>query len=620
MANTTPSLTGAEKIQTTALEYILQAQDQLNEFLGNVSQAALDMREDVEQFSYLFDYASPALPTFRANEITSAPPAPTNVTISAGGFDSTLQQDAVPALVTGAEPGPFTKDAPSIGTYDFPDPLAALTAVEPTLNFENAPTLYDPESIPVPVISETYIPVMPIPEIPTLELDTELDVAIPVIPDFSYSEQMYTSELLQNTSTKLMYDMLNGGYGIEPADEQALWARAREREFRNLDANVQEIIRESAAKGFVAPTGAHSARIAEARRVATERMSDLSRDIATKRADMYVENRKFTIQESQKLEGLLSNIYGSYMERMLKAKTATIEMAAAVYSIKSAEFNSKVARLKVQADAYDTRLKAALAPIEAAKVRLEAAKLESGIKKDQIEIYTARVNAAAQFVNMQRLRLDAYVAKLQTEKSKLEMYKLQVEAYSARAQAKSTELQAYKARIEGDVARINGYESEVKAYGALVDVYKTRVQAKVAEVDSVVKSNAGKVQALEGRISAYKAGIEAQSLSAKAQIDVYRGRVDAWAKNAEIELQRRGQEYDYSKHEREVAIRKADARMKTAIEKYREIRESNTVLMQYNDKIASSMLQYMSGLFKQAVGISAEIKSLSGTSSAQTNP
>ena len=587
MATQQPSLNGAEKIQSTALEYILQAKDQLDDFLENVSEAASDMRDDVVQFEYLFDSNSTPLPSFKPKDIANAPSAP-NISLSIPGLSASLEQDTVPTLNTGTEPAPFTKSAPGIGTYNFPDPLEAFTGIEPTINLPGDIVLTDPDAIAAPVVSETAVPDIPLPTIPSFVEDVEFTIDAPVIPQFSHAEQIYTSELLENTSTKLMYDMLNGGYGIEPADEQALWGRAYDRESRLMDAKVRDVANETAAKGFVAPAASYYQRVNDVRRAFAEKMSDLSRDIAVKRADLFVENRKFTIQESQKLEGLLSTIYGAHMERALKAQVSSIEMAAAVYSIKASELNARISLIKTKADVYETQLKSVMAPIEVAKARLEGAKLQSSIKRDTIDIYKARVDAASQFVQMQRARLEAYISKLQAEKTKLELYKLRVEAYSARAQAKSVELQAYKARIEGDVAQLQGFESEVKAHASLVDVYKTRVQAKVAEVDAVVKSNQGKVQAFEGRVTAYKAGVDAQTTAARTQLELYKTNVDAWAKKADAEIQTREQEYDLLKHERQIVIERANAKMQTAIEKYRELRETNSILMKYNDSVSKT--------------------------------
>lgn len=609
MANSEESLTGAEAIQSIALEYILDAKDQTDDFMEKLSEIAKDMQEETDQFENLFDYPSTALPTFQASDITK-PPAEPKIAMEVTPFAASFDQVAVPTMDTGTGPGEFTKAAPGIGTYAFPDPLEGFTGTAPTVSYGAVPTLTDPDAVPVPTISETVIPVVPGVTIPTF-IDTLSAEAPPVtLPGFAHSEAKYTSLLLTEATNKLMYDLMNGGYGIEVEDEQRLWGRAMEREARLMEVGVQEVARELTSKGFDLPPGAYYARVDEARRQSIEKMSDVSRDIAIKRADMFVENRKFTIEQTREFENLLSNIYGSYMERALKASMATVEMGIAIYNANIASVNAKIAVFKAKVDAYETSLKSALAPLEAAKVQLEAAKLESSIKRDVIDIYTARVNAATQFVQMQRARLEAYSVGLEAEKSKIELYKTEVDIYIAKSQAKSLELQAYKARIEGDVAQISGFESEVRAYNALVETYKARVQAKAAEIDAVVRSNAGNIAAFEAKASAYKTNLDAQSTVANTKLKLYQGQIEAWAKQADIELQRRGQEYDVVKDERQVRLKQAEGKMQHAIAKYKEIQETNKILMNYNDNIAKTMLQYMSGLFSQAVGISADIKTI----------
>lgn len=73
-------------------------------------------------------------------------------------------------------------------------------------------------------------------------------LATPVYPA-DYTETTYSSALLVALVNLLYSDLINGGYGIDPNDEENLWNRAREREIRSMQSQQDSSTRQFAALG-----------------------------------------------------------------------------------------------------------------------------------------------------------------------------------------------------------------------------------------------------------------------------------------------------------------------------------------------------------------------------------
>ncbi|TFG62640.1 MAG: hypothetical protein E4H28_07410, partial [Gemmatimonadales bacterium] len=169
--------------------------------------------------------------------------APTPPTFS---FSSVIPVEVLDFL--GASPLLAFPPAPSSA---LPTPPAQTTVNDvaiPTAPNVTLPT--PPGEQPVPII-----PPPPSIEIPFFDgVAPDDDLLVPS-NTFSFFEQAYVSALLDETKRKLLSDLEDGGYGIDTNDEEALWERARSREFLGAQQATDEMIRFQAARGFPLPTG-----------------------------------------------------------------------------------------------------------------------------------------------------------------------------------------------------------------------------------------------------------------------------------------------------------------------------------------------------------------------------
>ncbi len=244
----------------------------------------------------------------------------------------------------------------------------------------------------------------PPPAAPTTSLTVLAGVTIPeflssdLLPPsaaFQYAEDAYVSVLLDPLKAKLLDNLVNGGYGIETADEIALFNRARDREVEAMLSKVSEAGRAMAARGFPLPPGDLSIQVDQAYRDMQDRVSDASRDIMRGRSAVYVENRQFTIREVRELENILIAFHNAIRNRALDVARLSVELAVAVYNVQLARFKL---RLEAAIGAADIEVKQLQIQAEQAKVNIEGF-------RSQIIAYEADVRRQ---IEAARLQVELY--------------------------------------------------------------------------------------------------------------------------------------------------------------------------------------------------------------------
>lgn len=245
-----------------------------------------------------------------------------------------------------------------------------------------------------------------------------IDALAPTAPVLNFADIDET--LLDLVSAKLQADLNNGGYGIEPNDEAALWQRERDREAQNALAKVDEIGRIYAQGGFSLPTGALFAAMGRALQESSDKISSVNRDIGIKRADMYVNARKFTIEQGATVERVLVELH--------RAATENMQVMTALY-------NSQIAKYRVD--------------------------IEGGMEtiRSNVAIYAADISAFSAVIGAVG---EAY--KLKTIEQQLN---LQANVEAIRAKLELARLDIFNFKNIADI-KIAGSEFGAKYYGNLV--------------------------------------------------------------------------------------------------------------------------------------------------------
>lgn len=446
------------------------------------------------------------------------------------------------AVVSAAPPTPPTASFSTITDVVVPD----LAAVAPTLDFPAVPSNTLPTA---PGASPSFVspaiptaPTITLPAVPTLAalaLPEAPSIALPAFaafaPDddlvaptteFQFAEAAYESTLLDPLKAKLLADLTDGGYGIETADEVALFNRARDREVDAMMSRISDAGRAMASRGFPLPPGELSVHVDRAYQEMQDKVSTASRDIMLERSKLYVENRQFTIREVKDLEQMLLNFHNAVQERALNVSRLTVEFSVAIFKSLVERYNARLGAYRTEAEVFASRIRGELAKAEIYRTQVEAVNVSSQMQRTQVETYLAQLKGIETSVDIFRVQMDAAKVQADIERVKLEAYRSQVDAYTAQVQAKVAEFGMYRSQIEGETAKVQAFEAQVRAFTGQVGAAKIKSDIQLGKLQSETEQARIQLLTYQGQLEQYKADVERQVASGRLQVDYYNGLVN----------------------------------------------------------------------------------------------
>lgn len=195
--------------------------------------------------------------------------------------------------------------------------------------------------------------------------------------------RFFPAALAQVCDDWIQNAIVNGGTGIPPAIETAIWERARGRELVEA-ARLEQEANPFARWGFAMPPQALAARVYEAQRDAENMSSTINRDIAIKAADVEIANIRFAIEQGLKVRLTVIGAIGDYIRAWLKPAEEAVDYASALVSAKERLWNEA-------ANYYR-------AMIDEARMKLESQRITAG-SRDAMVGYD--VASFTRFVNTQ---------------------------------------------------------------------------------------------------------------------------------------------------------------------------------------------------------------------------
>lgn len=445
-------------------------------------------------------------------------------------------------------PAALTIDAPAYSIDDFTDVMDTMTfGVAPTVSYGAAPTIPSAGAVTVP-----DAPLISLPAEPTflslntvtfagIDLHADWLVKLDNIPTlalveptpYSYSPNPeYTSALMADLKATLLSRMA-GGTGLDPAVEQAIWDRARSRETNTALANEAEVMRQSEAFGFALPAGVLAAQLREAQQNYYDKLSDLSREVSIKQADLEQKNLEQTITVALQLEGQLID-YSFKMENLaFMAAKELADNSIQIYNAGVEGFKALLTGYQTYAAAYKTIIDSELAKVEVYKAQLQAEMTKAQINQALVEQYKASISASMSQVEIYKAQVGAAQTLVQLEQTKISAAGEQVRGYVAQINAETAKVEAYKAGVQAEATKVEVYKAKAQAFSAKVGAqaekakadlgrYTALLQAKTAEWDGYkarVQTETARIDALGRQSGVLLDGfkIEAAALTAKAE-------------------------------------------------------------------------------------------------------
>lgn len=496
--------------------------------LSNAEAYASTAETKLTSFTNALNNAIYAAPTFTVT--WTAIDAPTSLSMPAvpasmSSLEAEFEWDS-DGSIAASKPGSLSVAAPSIVIDDFTEVAPVLDfGTQPVLDFGTKPTLDFGSKPVVPAITDVTVPDAPsivLPSTPSYlalttptfagvdlhsafltNLETVPSLTLVAPTPYTYSPgPQYASDLLTQLKTNLLA-RINSGTGLDPAVEAAIWDRARDRETNTAQAQIDDVTRMNESLGWDLPTGALTSALQKAQQGYYEKVSDLSRDIAIKQADLEQANLKHTIEHGMALESKLID-YSVEMERLAFENAKTIAANAIdAYNAQVNKFQAVVQGYTAYANAYDALMKGELAKVEVFRAEVAAEQAKADTNRTLVMQYQASIEAQLALVKVFESQVGGAKARMDLEAAKLAAVREEINAYVAGINGETARLEAWKVGIQGETAR--------------VDNYRAGVQAELAKVES-----------FRAKADAFRAKVGAQGEKARADLSYYQARVQAY--------------------------------------------------------------------------------------------
>lgn len=442
----------------------------------------------------------------------------------------------VPSLTLESAPTFSTPD-PTINFPSVPSPLNLMApvkdfAIDLSTNFPTAPTTSLP---PVPTLLSLNLPSAPSLFIPIFDIVFPTStLTVPSI-NFSFFENPYSDTLLTSVKNELLL-RLQGGTGLNPTVEAAIWNRGRDREQRASLQAERSVLVDRASSGFSRPPGALMAALEQSIQDTQSKVIDLSRDIMIKQAELEQENIKTTIQQSIALEDILLREHNNLVNRSFEVAKYIQEISMEIFKLEVSLYNTKVEAYKSFTVAYTAKVQAELAKIEIYKGQLEGQKLVSDINEQSIKIYIAQIEAVKTNVAVYTSMVNAVSEKLKAEAVKVEVFKSEIEAYSEQVKTKAIEYTSYSEQVKAEGLKVDVFDSQVKAFTSRIQSYAASTEAKTKVLSAEVGIEELKIKKYEADIDAFIKQVQADQIIYSSAVDLYKGQAEMYL--AEVGLDR----------------------------------------------------------------------------------
>lgn len=499
--------------------------------------------------------------------------------LDSGLEDLSARVDSLAALVS-----------PTAPTLALPDAeIPTLTAVAPVItlpvapstevgelpsgapSLESAPIPEAPTIVipPAPTLEDLQLPMPPSFTLPSFDSAAPQNLLSSPTAEFDYVDQGYASPFHDRLVVKLINDLDNGTYGIEPADEDALWSRARDRAAQQARAGVDEAMRRAASTSFPMPPGFMFEQAEEAEQKGQQSLSEMNREIALKRSELYVEGRKFTIQQCKEYEQIRINLYHATEERSLNYAKAKVELAISVYDASVRNFMSKMEAYKVEADVFRTKMQAELVKAQIFESQVKAESLRVEFNRARIEAYNALLQGITTTVELYKARIYAATLFMQLQSQRLELYRSQIQTFAERVKAKEAEYGLYRAQTAGELAKLDVYKAQIEAHNGQLQAVETRGKIQLQGNESLLQSYRVAVQQYTNQLESFKAQVSALVEEARTrgqmynyEVDAYRAFTAAATAGARINVDGNSQMLDWAKIDLGTKIARVEHRFK----------------------------------------------------------
>ena len=448
------------------------------------------------------------------------PDAPTYDTTSGGKVDPpplppdlSVSINIPPAPTFAAPPKP---NRPNINTdITLPD--------APTVNFGSTPSLRD---IDLPDFKPPAMPVFS-------AIAPTFEVADPTMV-LNWAEPVYQSEVLADL-TAWVREHMQGGLGIPAAVEDALFARARERESVEAHRAVQEAVDTWAARDFTMPPGMLVKQTNAIHEQSRLKAAELNRDIWAEATKMQIESIRFAVQQGVALEQLIQNAHQNMCNRLFESAKFLAQGMLEVYRAKVSAFEARCKAFDALVAQYKAHVDGVMAYYEGFKAQIQGAIAQGQLNEQLVEVYKAGITAEQAKVEVFASQMKAAAVEAEVIKAQFDGYRADVQAFAELVGAEKAKFDAYTAQVNGETAKAQVVEARARGYAAQVQGYAAGAEVALKQEQIVIENNRNKVQEFLAGIERFKAKVQQEVALGQYDIEAFRGRVAAYEAGARMD-------------------------------------------------------------------------------------
>lgn len=360
-----------------------------------------------------------------------------------------------------------------------------------------------------------------------------------------YAPDYYTIQARVNEAVTAYTDPVSGGgVGIPANVENAIMARASDRnglEFQRAIATTADTL---SKRGFTLPAGV----LVDAIRQAAVGMGDAqtrsSTEIATKNLELEQQNFQFMLKLGEELEAKMFDLVQPFLSLSLQIDAQAISYAKEIVATYIAAYNLQVMVYKALYDGYaaDAEVfKARIAANEAlvrqyeAEIRAELAKAE--IDTAYVNMLRACADANLAIANTYKVQVDAALAPLEIARIQLGIFEARARAYAAEVGAYEARWRGYVAQVEGELGKFKAYSAQAEAFVAQVQAEKAKIERDVAKITAAAETNRTIGQHNDSVVRVYTAQADAAIKVFDGQVAGFSASSNSIIKQSEIEVE-----------------------------------------------------------------------------------
>lgn len=434
-----------------------------------------------------------------------------NIDTSEPGFDGSYNPQDVD--VTPVGDWPVVPGSPTVSTISPPGTLDPAVPESPSVNVTEPPE-WTPDFPVSPSLNLRTVPDAPVITIPEF-LDT-LPVFNEDVPDVSVviNDDLYRSDLLDATVSKLQEIIANGGVALSGEVEAAIWENAVSRQTEQDEKLYDEAMNFFSSRGWSMPHGAMAAKLAEAHNESRRVLERTNNEITAKQADIALQSFNNALSASAQLETQLMNYSNQIAERALNGQKIAVDALIQVYNAKVARYQALIDGYKTSATVYATVVGAQEIYAKVYESQIRGYQAGNEVEIQKIEAYKAEMSAVAVEADIYKTNVQAHIAMTENERLKVEIFRAQIEAYAAQVNVNTAKYNMYQAQLAGEETKVKIYGAQVQAYTAQMEAKKIEADINIKNAEIVIESNKNEIQKYLGSIEKYKAdwsGIESRN-------------------------------------------------------------------------------------------------------------